>query len=400
MYVQGDPPGITCHFRKEQGHYERDCPKHESNYQKKNNRRQSAKKAQGGGEGGTKWCSLHRSVTHSDAECKVQQQQQANNGSATVANMQHPCQYANAVNMPHPCQQAIADNVQQPCQHTNAVNVQQQCQHANFANVSHPCLFNNSALQHRQHTSSTGAAGASAGFQGGSSYMATTAAADDTVPTISFDKAPTKQLIMLGRDRPLDWPSAATVGLFGEPLDLASMAMIELYNNSGAITAGNILILVDNGASEHYVDGHITPGLRGRLSDYKALAVPRKITTAGNHKLPGDATGVISGTVIDTHGQRQSVGLSIVAVSGLGKKLFSIPEATSEGVVTVFALDGSRIETNGFSIPLQQVAGTRDPFLFNLEENVPNVASPAKADADTWHRRMGDNNGRYFELLN
>ena len=87
MYVQGDPPGITCHFRKEQGHYERDCPKHESNYQKKNNRRQSAKKAQGGGEGGTKWCSLHRSVTHSDAECKVQQQQQANNGSATVANM-------------------------------------------------------------------------------------------------------------------------------------------------------------------------------------------------------------------------------------------------------------------------------------------------------------------------
>ena len=104
---------------------------------------------QGGGEGGTKWCSLHRSVTHSDAECKVQQQQQANNGSATVANMQHPCQYANAVNMPHPCQQAIADNVQQPCQHTNAVNVQQQCQHANFANVSHPCLFNNSALQHR-----------------------------------------------------------------------------------------------------------------------------------------------------------------------------------------------------------------------------------------------------------
>ena len=168
--------------------------------------------------------------------------------------------------------------------------------------------------------------------------MTTTAAADDTAPTISFDEAPTKQLIMLGRDRPLDWPSAAMVGLFGEPLDLASMAMIEPYNNSGAITAGNILILVDNGASEHYVDGHITPGLRGRLSDYKALAVPRKITTAGNHKLPGDATGVIGGTVIDTHGQRQSVGLSIVVVSGLGKKLFSIPEATSEGVVTVFCL--------------------------------------------------------------
>ena len=136
------------------------------------------------------------------------------------------------------------------------------------------------------------------------------------------------------------------------------------------------------------------------MSNDKTLAVPRKITTAGNHKLPGDATGGISGTVIDTHGQRQSVGLSIVVVSGLGKKLFSIPEATSEGVVTVFALDGSRIETNGFSLPLQQVAGTRDPFLFNLEESVPNVASPAKADADTWHRLMGHISSKRLELLN
>ena len=89
-----------------------------------------------------------------------------------------------------------------------------------------------------------------------------------------------------------------------------------------------------------------------------------------------------------------------MVVSGLGKKLFSIPEVTSECIVTVFALDDSRIETNGFSLPLQQVGGTRDPFLFNLEVDVPNVALPPKADADTWHRRMGHNNGRHLELRN
>ena len=128
---------------------------------------------------------------------------------------------------------------------------------------------------------------------------------------------------MLGKDPPLDGTSAVTVGLFGEPLDFSIwMTMIERYNNSGAITAGNTLILVDSGASERYFDGYITPGLRGRMPNYKILAVPLKVTTAGNHKLTGDATGVITGTAIDTHGRRQSVGLLIVVVSGLGQNLF------------------------------------------------------------------------------
>ena len=154
--------------------------------------------------------------------------------------------------------------------------------------------------------------------------MATTAAADDAAPTIFFDEttdeaARTKPPVMLGRDRPLDGPSAATVGLFGEPIDFsASMAVTEPYNNGRAATAGKILVIVDSGASEHFFDDYITPGLRGWLSNYKTLAVPRKIATAGNHERKGDATGVISGTVIDEHGKRQSVGLTIVVVSGLG----------------------------------------------------------------------------------
>ena len=55
------------------------------------------------------------------------------------------------------------------------------------------------------------------------------------------------------------------------------------------------------------------------MSNHKTLAVQRTITTAGNHELIGDATGLISGTVTDVHGKSQSVGLAIVVVSGLRK---------------------------------------------------------------------------------
>lgn len=114
------------------------------------------------------------------------------------------------------------------------------------------------------------------------------------------------------------------VGLFGEPLDFsAPMAVTERYSNDGVVTTGNIQVLGGSGASECYCfDGCITPGLRGQLSNCKNLTVPRKVTTAGNHELTGNATGFISGIVIDTHGQRKGVGLSIVVVSERAKSLF------------------------------------------------------------------------------
>ena len=74
----------------------------------------------------------------------------------------------------------------------------------------------------------------------------------------------------------------------------------------------------------------------------------------------------------------------------------------SEGIITVFALDDSRIETIGFHLLLQQVSDTRDLFSFKMEVNAPNVALPSKADVDvdTWHRRMSYINGKSWEFLN
>ena len=168
-------------------------------------------------------------MTHSDAECNIRQQQQANNGSANVTSIQYPCQHANIVSIQHPRQQAPVANVQQPCQHSNAPNSQQQHQHGNSANVSHPFLFGHNIRRQPQPASSTTAGG----FQGGLSYMETTAAADDTALAISSDETvdeavQAKPPVMLGRDRPLDGPFAGTVGLLGEPIDFAaSMAVTE-----------------------------------------------------------------------------------------------------------------------------------------------------------------------------
>ena len=111
MHVQGNVSGKTCRICKEQGYFRTNCPKHDPNY-KKSNRRQSEKKGQGSGSGGgTKWCSLHRFMTHNDAECNVQQQQ-ANNGGANVASIQYPCQHASIISMKRPCQQDTVANVE------------------------------------------------------------------------------------------------------------------------------------------------------------------------------------------------------------------------------------------------------------------------------------------------
>ena len=64
------------------------------------------------------------------------------------------------------------------------------------------------------------------------------------------------------------------------------------------------------------------------------------------------------------------------------------------------ALSDSRIETSGLNLPLQQVPGTHDLFSFNTNVDAPNVAIPAKADADTWNRCMGHTNGEKKGLLN
>lgn len=77
------------------------------------------------------------------------------------------------------------------------------------------------------------------------------------------------------------------------------MAMAE-ENEVNGVFGNNedyVKLLVDSGASDHYLDDH--SGLRERLSDYVRLEEPPELTTTGSHKLKRVATGIISGYIID-----------------------------------------------------------------------------------------------------
>ena len=57
----------------------------------------------------------------------------------------------------------------------------------------------------------------------------------------------------------------------------------------------SVSVLVDSGASGHYLDDLITPSVKHRLLNYVLLTTPRKILTAGGALLDGTAEGMLKG---------------------------------------------------------------------------------------------------------
>lgn len=96
----------------------------------------------------------------------------------------------------------------------------------------------------------------------------------------------------LEHENDLNGPSIATRGWFRlnfENSALTAVGAAEFDNCTGnTLNDNSLAICVDSRASEHYVDE--APGLRRRLSDPEIYKEPRKITTAGKHRLEGDAT--------------------------------------------------------------------------------------------------------------
>lgn len=78
--------------------------------------------------------------------------------------------------------------------------------------------------------------------------------------------------------------------------------------NSGA-GGSSITVLVDSGASEHFLDPCLTPDLQDRLSNYNIFKLSRKIVTAGQHILEGITTGTVHDTVNDVSGRPQASGV-------------------------------------------------------------------------------------------
>ena len=115
-----------------------------------------------------------------------------------------------------------------------------------------------------------------------------------------------------------------------------------------------------------------------------------------------NATGAITGAIIEKSGMKQPVKIPIVVVPGLGRNLFSVPQATLQGAITTLAADTSRIETDSFVLSLKQVAGTHDLYSVDVGLDAPKLAlQEANINtADSWHCRMLHINAKILDLLN
>lgn len=102
-------------------------------------------------------------------------------------------------------------------------------------------------------------------------------------------------------------------------------------------------ILVDSGATAHYLDSDLIPELPNILKNYARIQQPMKIIGAGGHEFYGVGEGVISVLVQDEDGINRRVQFKCTTVPGLGRHLFSTGTAQKEGAHTIMS-DQPRIE--------------------------------------------------------
>ena len=95
------------------------------------------------------------------------------------------------------------------------------------------------------------------------------------------------------------------------------------------------------------------------------------------------------------------IQISVLIVPGLGRNLFSVKQASRNGVVSIFDKYNPRLEANNFTLPLQELEN--DLYFVSLDlvsgSSAPELAMQAAATATLWHRRMGHLNRKSLNLL-
>ena len=95
------------------------------------------------------------------------------------------------------------------------------------------------------------------------------------------------------------------------------------------------------------------------------------------------------------------IQISVLIVPGLGRNLFSVKQASRNGIVSIFDKYNPTLEANNFTLSLQELKN--DPDFFSLDlvggSSAPELAMQAAATATLWHRRMGHFNRKSLGLL-
>ena len=83
-------------------------------------------------------------------------------------------------------------------------------------------------------------------------------------------------------------------------------------------------MVVDSGASDHYVDDTFVKGIKQLMFDDEEFDTPRIISTAGLHTLLGTATENLRSKVTESNGRTRMATLPVTIVRGIGRNLFSV----------------------------------------------------------------------------
>ena len=178
-------------------------------------------------------------------------------------------------------------------------------------------------------------------------------------------------------------------------------------------------MLVDSGASDHFVDEDLISGLRQRIRGLRILDKPKPIETAGYKKTFATATGIICGQIINPSGEPIPVRIFAYLVPGMGRHLFSSVKAMRMGATTILQAGNPQIQFNkktslrlnqhrkragmcSFDLPLPAVDGetlAKTAMSGVTKTSTPGVALAAQVSADTWHRRLGHINPANMKLL-
>ena len=262
------------------------------------------------GGGASKWCSFNRTRTHSEAECKKQQELKGKPSEM-----------------------------------------------ANFADIGSAHL-----AAEQGPPPAFGFSYAAIGPSSGETNAAAPAASTEpeTAGPSSIQLGPSQAARGQDEHVPFD-----LFGAFGTSFMVASTPLQCMDNslNGSSIT----VMMVDSGSSEHFLDPFLIPGLPNRMMDYKALDEPHKIFTAGDHVLEGMGTGTVHGTVKDGHGRKTAINFSAFVVPGLGRNLFSVHTAVTKGVVTVFDSVNPRFEIGNTVIPLKPPSPPNNLYSFSMD---------------------------------
>ncbi len=341
--IKHDKSKVKCHSCGMLGHFKHECTRKGAGRQPGNKNSNSKFKPRHKDDNGgkKKWCSFHNSSTHDNSECFAQKQQAQKDGKSGPRNNSKGKQQDN--------KQADKKN--------SFANTAEEEQDSDSDNVSKGEIAR--VFKHI-----------------GMSLLAY----EKDSKTSDQDEE--------------DSPKA--MGFSFTAVNQAEQALFTAGDSN------NFSMMVDSGASDHYVDDKLVPWIKSKMINLQEINPAREITTAGMHTLYGTATGDIACEVTESNGEVHTARIPIVIVPGIGKHLFSSGSAKSRGIKTVIG-DSPRLEKDNVHFPLRE-----DGRLFKIDLKVlPRRASSQQQlalatsveDTEKWHRRLGHLNEASMKIL-